>query len=154
MRFIDICHLHFEDCHEFLFSVHFYTCHHNLFSFYKRKLKKTTFKDCSLHEVDFTETDLTNTVFDNCDLNRATFSNSILEKVDFRTAYNYSFDPDVNRIKKAKFSSAGISGLLDKYYIQIEKISGDQAHNYFDARLSLLKIFFTPAVISSVVIRA
>jgi uncharacterized protein YjbI with pentapeptide repeats len=73
-----------------------------------------------LNEVDFTESDLTASIFDNCDLNLATFDNSILEKADLRTSYNYSIDPERNRIKKARFSVAGISGLLDKYDIQIE----------------------------------
>lgn len=112
--------LHFEDCHEFLFSVSFDNCFLNLSSFYKRKCKKTNFIDCSLHEIDFTEADLTGAIFHNCDLSRAVFSNTILEKADFRTSYNYSIDPGLNRIKKATFSSADISGLLDKYDIVIE----------------------------------
>jgi fluoroquinolone resistance protein len=60
-------------------------------------------------------------VFDNCDLTRATFDRSVLEKADFRTSYNYSIDPENNKIKKAKFSLLGVSGLLDKYDIAIEK---------------------------------
>ena len=83
-------------------------------------LKKTNYRVCSLHEVEFTEADLNNASFDNCDLFRATFRNTILESADFRTAYNYSIDPEVNRLKKAKFSLAGIVGLLDKYDIEIE----------------------------------
>lgn len=43
-----------------------------------------------------------------------------MEKADFRTSYNFSIDPDVNRIKKAKFSLDGVRGLLDKYDIQID----------------------------------
>jgi len=30
-------------------------------------------------------------------------------------------DPEVNRIKKAKFSVSGVPGLLNKYDIEIEK---------------------------------
>jgi len=45
---------------------------------------------------------------------------TILEKVDFRTAINYSFDLELNRVKKAKFSTAGVIGLMDKYQIVIE----------------------------------
>jgi hypothetical protein len=45
---------------------------------------------------------------------------TVLEKVDFRTANNYSLDLDLNRVKKAEFSSAGIIGLLEKYQIIIE----------------------------------
>ena len=40
--------------------------------------------------------------------------------IDFKTSYNYSIDPEVNSIKKAKFSLEGISGLLYKYDIVIE----------------------------------
>ena len=70
--------------------------------------------------MDFTECDLTASIFENCDLNNATFDNTIIEKVDFRTAFNYSINPELNRIKKAKFSIEGISGLLSKYDIDIE----------------------------------
>ena len=83
-------------------------------------VKKVKFKNCSLQEVDFIESDLSNSIFDNCDLALAIFKNTLLEKADFRTAYNYSIDPEINRIKKAKFSRAGLVGLLDSYDIEIE----------------------------------
>jgi fluoroquinolone resistance protein len=70
--------------------------------------------------VDFTNSDLTGLVFENCNLFGAIFENTILEKVDFRTSFNYSINPEINRIKKAKFSMVGIVGLLDKYNILIE----------------------------------
>jgi fluoroquinolone resistance protein len=111
--------LHFDTCNDFLFTISFDNCVINLSTFEKRKLKKTVFKNSTLHEVDFTGADLTGSVFDNCDLTRAIFYNTLLEKVDFTTAYNYSIDPEVNRMKKAIFSALGISGLLDKYDIKI-----------------------------------
>ncbi len=122
--------IHFKDCkllglrfdtsNPFLFSVQFENCILNLSSFYKLAIKKTTFKNCTLHEVDFSEGDLTASVFENCDLLRATFDGTILDKVDFRTSYNYTLDPETNKIKKAKFSKEGIVGLLYKYDIEIE----------------------------------
>jgi uncharacterized protein YjbI with pentapeptide repeats len=112
--------LTFENCNEFLFSITVEHCTLNLSSFYKMNLKKTTFKHSSLQEVDFTESNLTGSLFDHCDLMRTTFKNTILEKVDFRTSYNYSIDPELNRLKKAKFSTAGVVGLLDKYDIDID----------------------------------
>ena len=66
---------------------------------------------------------MTSSAFENCDMKRAAFENTIIEKVDFRTSYNYSIDPESNRIKKAKFSLTGIVGLLDKYDIEIDKAS-------------------------------
>lgn len=112
--------LNFNDCNDFLLSVEFEDSLLNFASFYKLKLKNTKFKNCNLQETDFTETDLTRSVFDNCDLSRAIFEHTVLEKVDFRTAHNYSIDPEENRLKKAKFSRTGVIGLLNKYDIDID----------------------------------
>lgn len=69
--------------------------------------------------MDFAECDLSGSMFDNCDLARAKFDRTNLKKADFRTSYNYSIDPEKNRITKAKFSMTGIVGLLDKYDIEV-----------------------------------
>jgi len=110
----------FDECNPFLFSVGFENCVLKLAVFYKTKLKKTRFKNCNLQETDFTEADMTESVFDNCDLQRAIFHKTILEKADFHTSFLYSIDPELNRIKKARFSRLGVVGLLDKYGIDIE----------------------------------
>jgi fluoroquinolone resistance protein len=100
--------------------VNFDNCNLSHSSFYKTKLKKTQFINLKLNEVDFTECDLSSSVFDNCDLTGAIFENAIIEKADFRTSFNYSIDPEKNRIKKARFSLSGIAGLLSKYDIEID----------------------------------
>lgn len=110
----------FDWCRVFLFSVKFENCDLKLSVFYKRKIKKTHFKNCNLQEADFTEAELTESVFDNCDLQRTVFQFTNLEKVNFSTSFNYSIDPEQNRIKKARFSRMGLGGLLDKYGIVIE----------------------------------
>ncbi len=112
--------LHFEHCNEFGLSFGFehYILDHS--SFYRLKIKRTVFKNTRLQWVDFAECDLTGVLFDHCDLSRTTFENTNLEKADFSTAYNYSLNPEVNRIKRAKFALAGIPGLLDKYDIEID----------------------------------
>jgi uncharacterized protein YjbI with pentapeptide repeats len=112
--------LSFDNCNEYMFSLYFENSILNLCSFYKREIKKAIFKKCSLQEVDFTESDLSNSVFDDCDLSRAIFKNTILEKANFITSFNYSIDPEINSVKKAKFSKEGIIGLLDKYDIVVE----------------------------------
>jgi uncharacterized protein YjbI with pentapeptide repeats len=78
------------------------------------------FKYSQLKEVDFTESDLTNALFESCDLMMATFDHTILEIADFRSAFNYTIDPEINKLKGAKFSTLGLSGLLAKYNIEIE----------------------------------
>lgn len=112
--------LNFSECDNFLLTLHFELCQLKLASFYKLNLKNTEFKNCNLQEVDFTEADLTSSTFEDCDLTRAIFVNTILEKTDFTTSNNYSFDPEINRIKKAKFSKLEVIGLLDKYDISIK----------------------------------
>lgn len=112
--------LSFSIADPFLFSVGFERCILQLASFYKLKMKGTKFISCNLNDADFAETDLTNAVFNDCSLAKAVFDNTILEKADFRTAINYSINPETNRIKKAKFSMPSVSGLLDKYNIIIE----------------------------------
>lgn len=111
--------IQFENCNEFGLSFSFENCQVNHSTFFQMNIKKTIFRNCQLREIDFSESNLTNVIFDNCDLAQAIFINTILDKADFRTAYNYSLDPENNRIKKAKFSILGISGLLDKYDIVI-----------------------------------
>ena len=111
--------LRFDDCNPFGLSFNFENCILNHASFYKLKIKKTTFKNTQLQEVDLTECDLTSSIFENCDLTRTIFNNTNIEKADFQTSHNYSIDPEINRIKKAQFSIMGISGLLDKYDIKI-----------------------------------
>lgn len=112
--------LHFDAVNEFGLGLSFENCLLNHSSFYNRKLKKTVFKGCALQECDFTRCDLTAVQFNECDLLSATFDDTILEKTDFRTAYNYSLDPEKNRIKKARFSTNGLAGLLQKYDIEID----------------------------------
>jgi len=83
-------------------------------------MKKTKFADSSLKDVDFSEVDLSMAYFGNCDLQNAVFHRTNLEKADLLTAANYSIDPEMNRINKAKFSYSGLPGLLEKHKIEIE----------------------------------
>jgi len=89
-------------------------------TFFGTKLMKTKFDKCSLKETDFSEVNLSTSIFSDCDLTGARFLNSNLEKVDFRTAKNYSIDPESNKIKKAKFSVFNLEGLLYKYQLDID----------------------------------
>jgi fluoroquinolone resistance protein len=111
--------LHFQHCEKFLFSPSFENCVLDLSSFYKMNLKKGKFVSCRFQETDFTECDLHSALFRNCDLGRAVFFHTILEKADLSTSWNYTLDPEENKIKKAKFSREGLAGLLDKYELEI-----------------------------------
>ncbi|MEI6846805.1 MAG: pentapeptide repeat-containing protein [Chlorobiaceae bacterium] len=110
----------FSECRNFLLQLDFQNCMLKLALFSKLKLKNTRFKNCDLQEVDFTDADLAESIFEHCDLLLATFFKTNLEKADFRSALNYSINPETNRISKASFSIPAVIGLLDKYNIEIE----------------------------------
>ena len=110
----------FNSCNDFLFSVNFQDCVLDYASFANKKMPKTKFNSCSMKEVSFIGTNLTNSVFENCNLDNAIFNDTILAAANFTTAYNYKIDPEFNPMKKARFSTQGIVGLLDKYDIKIE----------------------------------
>lgn len=112
--------VHFETCNDFGFSVRFENCILDHSSFLGIKMNKTNFISCKMEEVDFAESDLTNSVFTDCDLKRAMFNRTNLTKADLSTSYNFSIDPEINKIKRAKFSVNNLSGLLDKYEIVIK----------------------------------
>jgi uncharacterized protein YjbI with pentapeptide repeats len=112
--------VNFSNCNAFLFAVNFDNCQLNLASFYTLKLQEKVFKNCSLQEVDFTQSNLSKTVFNNCDLSRAIFKQANLEKTDFRTSFNFSIDPELNKMYKAKFSKEHLEGLLGEYGLEVE----------------------------------
>ena len=110
----------FSKSRDFLFEGNFNNCILDNAIFYKKKNKGAKFTDCSMVETDFTEADLTDVQFNNCNLNRAFFNRTTLKNADFRTSYNFIIDPDINILKKARFSVHGLPGLLAKYDIRIE----------------------------------
>jgi uncharacterized protein YjbI with pentapeptide repeats len=103
-----------------IYEFHFKDCLLDYSKFYALKLKKMQFINCSMISVDFMGSDLTEVLFDNCNLRRAVFINTIANKADFSTSYDYAFDPDKNKIKKAIFSTDGLKGLLEKYDLVIK----------------------------------
>jgi len=111
--------IQFDKSDDFLLSISFIGCKLNFSSFYQLKLKNTRFESCKLEETDFSEANLEGAIFDNCNCSDVIFEKTILNKADFRTSYNYSFDPEKNSIKNAKFSKDNVIGLLNKYDIQI-----------------------------------
>ncbi|WP_121357149.1 pentapeptide repeat-containing protein [Flavisolibacter nicotianae] len=112
--------LRFDECSGFGLAVKFENCQLNHACFAGTKLKGTLFTNTQLQEVDFTDSDLTGASFHHCDLKNAVFENTLLQKADFRTASNYAIDPEINRVKGAKFSLPDVLALLDKYGIQVD----------------------------------
>ena len=112
--------INFSECADFLFVVSFEGCILDYASFVRKKMTKTMFTNTSMKNVDFSMTDLTKSVFHNTELINAVFDKTILREVDMVTALNFSIDPELNTIKKARFSLQGARGLLHKYDIFIE----------------------------------
>lgn len=113
--------VNFSDCVDMPFDVKFEGCILDYCLFVRKKMLKTAFIDSSLRNADFSECDLTKSVFANADLMNVVFNRTILKEADFLTAKNFIIDPELNLIKKAKFSIYGAVGLLNKYDIVIEQ---------------------------------
>lgn len=109
----------FSSAKDFLFSVNFTACILDYATFAKKKNKKAKFIDCSLKGTDFTEADLTLAVFKQCNLSGAIFMQTILMQANLSEASHFSIDPAQNNVRKALFSSSGLSGLLHKYDIVV-----------------------------------
>ena len=112
--------LNFEKCNDFAFSIKVENCQLNHSIFYKQKLSKKLFAKSKLQEVDFTDCNLNSSVFDDCDLLNTIFDNTDLQNADFRNSYNFTIDPENNKVKGAKFTLETVVGLLNKYNIKIE----------------------------------
>jgi uncharacterized protein YjbI with pentapeptide repeats len=82
-------------------------------------LKNSKFKDSKIIDVDFSNTTLSGVKFDNCDLSKSIFDATNLEKTDFSSAFHFSIDPEKNKLSKTKFSNENLSGLLNKYDLDI-----------------------------------
>jgi uncharacterized protein YjbI with pentapeptide repeats len=70
-------------------------------------------------EVDFSQADLSGASFMGSDMSGTVFDRSNLEKADFREAVNYQIDPEINKVKGAKFDLEGLPGLLGKWGIKV-----------------------------------
>jgi uncharacterized protein YjbI with pentapeptide repeats len=111
--------LQFDIVNPFLFEVSFHHCDLSYTVFTGARLKAFRFEHCMLHEADFSGADLSNATFYHCDLAGALFIGANLEKADFSSAFHFTIDPERNKMKKAKFSAAGLEGLLAKYQLEI-----------------------------------
>jgi uncharacterized protein YjbI with pentapeptide repeats len=109
----------FSECNSFNFAAIFENCQLNYCSFYKVDLSRTQFIKCQLKEADFTEANIKNVKIYECDLLHARFENTNLEKADLTNSFNYSINPEINRIKGAVFTFPEVIGLLDTFDIQI-----------------------------------
>lgn len=112
--------IRFDECEDFLFNVNFRDCVLDYSWFNRKKMPKTHFANSSLKGVNFANCDLTAAVFENTNLEGAVFDETNLAAADFTSAYHFRIDPEFNPMKKAKFSTAGIPGLLEKYDLKIE----------------------------------
>jgi len=112
--------IHFEDCNPYGLKCHFDCSTLDYSFFYQCPLKGSKFSNCRLIEVDFTETGLEGVSFEDCNLSGAVFQMSNLEQASFVSAHGFMIDPSKNRMKGAKFSHSGLSGLLTSFGINIQ----------------------------------
>lgn len=112
--------LNFDDCNNFGMALGFSTCNITNCTFTALFLTRTKFEVCDVHDCDFTQTNLSDGAFLRCSLRGSTFERSNLEKVDFRYSTGIAIDPSKNKMRKAKFQTDQLPGLLKTYQLEIE----------------------------------
>jgi fluoroquinolone resistance protein len=112
--------VNFSRVKDFGFSARFTDCNLSYVSFDKKKLNKSAFLKCNLNGANFTQADLSKSIIDNCSFVEAVFMHTNISGVDFTTNSNFLIDPNLNNVKKTKFASHSLSGLLYLYDIIIE----------------------------------
>ena len=122
VEFIDckLLGVNFFQAKDFAFAVFCEKSNLDYASFDSKKLNKSEFKFCKMHEVNFTNADLSKTTFKDCDLYEAIFDKTNLSGMDFTSSANFAIDPEINNIKKAKFLSQDLFRLLTRHDIIIE----------------------------------
>lgn len=110
----------FDKANSFLFEVHFVESQVDFSSFNQCNLKSSTFVKSQFRNADFSNSNLSGVELQECDFRDAVFYNTQLEKTDFTTAQNVVFNPELNKIKHAKFSLHGLEGLLLHHKIIIK----------------------------------
>lgn len=88
-------------------------------NFSSLKMKRTDFLGSKVKECHFNDTFLVEADFRECDLQGSLFHHADLSKADFRDAKNYSIDPQLNFLKKARFSVPDALSLLNFFDIEI-----------------------------------
>lgn len=89
-------------------------------SFMGVRISKMMFRNCTMADVDFSDSDLTGALFDECELEGANFSRANLAKADLRTALNYQIDPTSTSLAGAKFSRTNLDGLVRTFGLVVE----------------------------------
>ena len=115
--------INFSQAKDFAFEVQFENCDLDSASFDKKKLNKSSFKNSKLHGVNFTQADLSKCTFLNCDFYEALFAGTDLSGTDLSACINFIIDPELNKIKRARFSLQSLPGLLQRYEISVEDVS-------------------------------
>lgn len=111
----------FRACDGTLFGASFDETDLSYCVFVGMKLRKAQYTKSKLIECDFTGCDLAGADFSGSNLRGALFSKTILKQADFRSATEYAFDPRLNELKGARFSSPEVVRLLTVFGVVIDK---------------------------------
>jgi uncharacterized protein YjbI with pentapeptide repeats len=116
-----ICWIDFSLINRFNVSMNFIDCIISFASFFDLWMKKAKFTNSKITDTRFIRMDLIESDFGWTDLKWTIFNSSNLQKANFVKAYNYYIDPNLNKLKWARFSPYEALSLLSSYEIIIEE---------------------------------
>lgn len=112
--------VNFTEINTFLSHFDFIECSISLSFFMWMKLKSISFIESEVKETDFTNSVLEWVDFSFCNLEKSIFLNTSLKKANLIWAFNFSINPNINSIEKAKFSTSNVVNLLNYLDIIVE----------------------------------
>jgi len=104
--------------HQLLKSIDFTNCVLNYSTFMGLNLEKVLIKKCTARDVDFSEANLKQADCSFTDFTNTKFRHTDLTETNFRGATNYFIQPQLNTLKKTRFSLPEAISLL--YNLDIE----------------------------------
>lgn len=99
--------------------INFLQCVLNYGTFIGLMLKGIRIEQCSVWDVDFSDTDLTDANCKECDFTESHFRHSDLTRADFTGAKNYAIDPAINTLVGTKFSLPEAINILRSMDIEL-----------------------------------
>lgn len=112
--------MNFSPMKDFGFAVHFNQCNLSYTSFDKKKLNKSSIHHSNCRGANYTQADLSKCTIQHCNFMEAVFMHTDISGVDFTTNQHFLIDPNLNKVKKTRFASHSLGGLLYLYDIIIE----------------------------------
>jgi uncharacterized protein YjbI with pentapeptide repeats len=111
--------LNFSEVNSFMLEMRFTDCQLHFCDWKDMVLSDISFVNCHLQENTFERCDMRNCRMESCNMDRAQFTRNDLRTFDVSSNYNFSLDPELNKIKGMQLHERQLICLLFKYELDV-----------------------------------